>query len=198
MPAKTYHDRVRNVFKAFAQNDASSVPLADLIERVEDSIALDLIPPRPGRLARRIRVVHGTNGQVKLELTPYGLSYFREWNVVKLHHEDNDFLHRLTYREACILLFQQTRANPHTVLQLRKETKILKGILREIHEEIQRGGGRYSDLITFEDIPHVVNTVVERVDTLHEQNTELNMILAEDRGMEHNVLAEYPLYDKDN
>ena len=93
-------------------------------------------------------------------MTPpvYIVTSFREWNVIKLHHEDRDFLHKLTYREVCVLSPSLMLANPHIALQLRKETKILNDLLREIREDIRHSGNRYSDLATFEDIPHVVRT----------------------------------------
>ncbi|OSC97461.1 hypothetical protein PYCCODRAFT_1471867 [Trametes coccinea BRFM310] len=184
MPSLTYLKRVQNILGVLAQDDQSSIVLADFVERVQDSMTLDLIPPRPRmvahvnkvlkheRLARRIKIVQGADGRERLN--------FRNYNIVRLFHDDQEALKKLTVR------------------QLRKETKTLNGILRGIREEIRRSHDRYSTLSAFEDIPHIISTVIERIDALNVQNTELTAMLAEERGMEHNILAEYPLYESDN
>ncbi|OSC99814.1 hypothetical protein PYCCODRAFT_1469945 [Trametes coccinea BRFM310] len=189
MPSTTYHERVQTIFSVLAQHDQSSILLLDFVERVKDSMALDLIPPRPRvvaqvhkalrheRLARRIKLVQCADGQIRLELTPSGLTYFRNHNVVRLHHMEHDVLHRLTARE------------------LRKETKILNDVLREIRDDIRGSSQTHSGLTAYEDMPHIILTLIERIDALHAQNTELTSMLAEDRGMEHNILAGYSLYD---
>ncbi|KAI0666486.1 hypothetical protein C8Q78DRAFT_994880 [Trametes maxima] len=182
-PTCARFERVLNALAVIARNKHSSVSLSDLVEKVKDSIVLDLLPLNSGvkarvlkalkveRLARRIKLVQGQRGAVMLYLTPYGLRYFWTYGAVVVYEKDEAMFQRLTIKE------------------LRKETRALDSVLLEIRDILREYHPRYSSLSNVEDIPDIVTEVIKKTDTLGEQYTELTSMLAKERAEERALLS---------
>ncbi|KAH9850599.1 hypothetical protein C2E23DRAFT_887222 [Lenzites betulinus] len=182
MTLLTYHQRIKNVLSMIAKDDQQSLPYSELLERVRDSMALDLMTPTRGfekrirkavlheRLAHRVKLAVSSNGLLKLTLTLTGVQYFRNFGVLTLYHHDEPSFRKLTVRE------------------LRKETQLINDVLAEIRGVIREGYGEQSQAFTDEDIPGIISQLLQKADNLGGQYTKLSSMLAEERKAERALL----------
>ncbi|KAI0667016.1 hypothetical protein C8Q78DRAFT_1082530 [Trametes maxima] len=181
MPKVTYRERVKNILHIFARDHQDTIPYVQFIERVKDSMLLDLLRLHRGtdalvqkallseRFARRVKFAQSLNGSMILVLTPSGLEYFKWYGVVGLHHKDMHILGKFTLR------------------QLRQETNTLNCVLDNIRNVLSESDCQYFTPSSIANIPTAVARVIQKIQDLNEQNTELMSILAGDRAMEHAI-----------
>ncbi|KAI0827603.1 hypothetical protein BC628DRAFT_1418236 [Trametes gibbosa] len=178
MALLTYHQRIKNVLSMIAKDDQQSLPYSELLERVRDSMALDLMTPTRGfekrirkavlheRLAHRVKLAVSSNGLLKITLTLTGVQYFKNFGVLTLYRHDEPGFRKLTVRE------------------LRKETQLINDVLAEIRGVISEGYGEQSQAFTDEDIPGLISQLLQKADNLGGQYTKLSSMLAEERKAE--------------
>ncbi|KAJ3005287.1 hypothetical protein NUW54_g4406 [Trametes sanguinea] len=186
MPYITYHQRLKNVLQAAAQNEVPFIWLDDLLDQVSDSQLLDtgkqgsrlkervLMALARERRAGRVKVERLPNCRSKLSLTSRGLRYF------------------LRHASHCLVDEHSIEFKRLTVRQLRRDTKVLNAVLYEIHQLIF-GEDRTSTTKTFEDLPVAVTTLIQKIQAMGERNVELSSLLAENRVAERALWQRYPL-----
>ncbi|KAH9896045.1 hypothetical protein C8Q73DRAFT_789832 [Cubamyces lactineus] len=186
MPAANYVQRVRTALGVSAKNEVDTILLVDLVDRVEDSLILDGKRPGPRakyfvekalkreRLAARVKLVQERNGNVKVILTSSGLNYYQNFDIFHVIDPNGPKLRRLT------------------VAELQHETYRLNKILGELLEIIRSKDDKYRAVSSFEELPGITASTVNRVRALGEEYTTLSSTLAEHTTFQRTLRAQPP------